>query len=48
MGITLTILVVIDTDCIGRCKSNYRMIMATITRREKAIEKPENEESHIN
>ena len=30
-GFKLTILVVIGTDCIGRCKSNYHMITTTTT-----------------
>ena len=33
MGFALTTLVVIGTDCIGSCKSNYLMITATRTNR---------------
>jgi len=31
LGFKLTILVVIGTNCIGSCKSNYHTIMATMT-----------------
>jgi hypothetical protein len=30
-GFELTMLVVIGTDCTGSCKSNYHMIMTTMT-----------------
>ena len=38
MGLKLTTLVVIGTDCIGSCKSNYNMIMATTTPEHKQVQ----------
>ena len=52
VGFELAMLVVIGTDCIGSCKSNYHTIMTTtpfhITKRKKTISTKRTIPSHLN